>query len=319
MASTLPLVTDRETRTHRRGRSQRSYGHCRPTCGSDVRRSGLPVRVAPGRRGLSRPLPTMDPQCRAGSSPSTRGGAPSRRRPSRAAARSRSAPESRGQPLRRPRAPRAAAALGPAAGARRRARVLGAAEGGAAGPEGEPARRPHRGPPAGVPRLRGRDPEGRVRRGEDRDLGPRHLRGREGPRRRADPHLRWGAREGEVRPLPDQGRQLDDPSHGPAARPRAGADAAPAEADARHPLDQPAARRGRLGLRDQVGRRPRDRLQRGRPPAAREPHPPRDHLALPGAAGHRPRARRPPTRSSTARWSPSTTTASPASSCSRAA
>jgi hypothetical protein len=25
----LPLVTDRETRTHRRGRSQRSYGHCR--------------------------------------------------------------------------------------------------------------------------------------------------------------------------------------------------------------------------------------------------------------------------------------------------
>ncbi len=51
-----------------------------------------------------------------------------------------------GQPLRGPRAPRAAAALGPAAGARRRARLLGAAEGGAAGPEGEPARRPHRGP-----------------------------------------------------------------------------------------------------------------------------------------------------------------------------
>ena len=82
---------------------------------------------------------------------------------------------------------------------------------------------------------------------------------------------------------------------------------------------EPAARRGRLGVRDQVGRRSRDRLLRGRPPAAREPHPPRDHLALPGAARPRPRARRPPTPSSTARWSPSTTTASPASSCSRAA
>ncbi len=99
------------------------------------------------------------------------------------------------------------------------------------------------------------------------------------------------AREGEVRPLPDEGRQLDDPSHGPAARPRAGAHAQAAQADARHPLDQPAARRGGLGIRDQVGRRPRDRLQRGWPPAAREPHPARDHLALPRAAGHRPRAR----------------------------
>jgi hypothetical protein len=29
LQSALPLVTDRETRTHRRGRSQRSYGHCR--------------------------------------------------------------------------------------------------------------------------------------------------------------------------------------------------------------------------------------------------------------------------------------------------
>ena len=39
-----------------------------------------------------------------------------------------------------------------------------------------------------------------------------------------------------------------------------------------------------LGVRDQVGRRPGDRLLRGRTPAAREPHPPRDHLALSGAA-----------------------------------
>ena len=58
----------------------------------------------------------------------------------------------RGRPLRRPGAPRSAAALGPAAGAGRRARLVGAAEGGAAGPEGEPAGRPHRGPSARVPR-----------------------------------------------------------------------------------------------------------------------------------------------------------------------
>src|SRR6185295_2504923 len=67
---------------------------------------------------------------------------------------------SQGQPLRGPRAPRAAAALGPAARARRRPGLLGPAQGGAAGPEGEPARRPHGGPPARVPRVRGADPEG---------------------------------------------------------------------------------------------------------------------------------------------------------------
>ena len=44
-------------------------------------------------------------------------------------------------------------------------------------PKREPARGAHRGPPARVPRLPGRDPEGRVRRGHDGDLGPRHLRG----------------------------------------------------------------------------------------------------------------------------------------------
>ena len=58
-------------------------------------------------------------------------------------------------------------------------------------------------------------------------------------------------------------------------------------------VDPPAARRGGLGLRDQVGRRARDRLLRGRPAAAREPQPARDHLALPRAARARRRARRP--------------------------
>ena len=44
--------------------------------------------------------------------------------------------------------------------------------------------------------------------------------------------------QGQVRPVPDRRRQLDDPPHGPARRPRARADAAPSEADARHPVDE---------------------------------------------------------------------------------
>ena len=46
-----------------------------------------------------------------------------------------------------------------------------------------------------------------------------------------------------------------------------------------------------LGLRDQVGRRARDRLRRGRPAAADEPQRQQHHAALPGAARTRPRAR----------------------------
>ena len=46
-------------------------------------------------------------------------------------------------------------------------------------PDAQPARGPHRGPPARVHRLRRRDPEGRVRRRLDADLGRRHLRDRE--------------------------------------------------------------------------------------------------------------------------------------------
>ena len=56
---------------------------------------------------------------------------------------------------------------------------------------------------------------------------------------------------------------------------------------------EPAARRGEVGLRDQVGRRPRDRLRRRRAHHAPEPQPHRHHAALPGAARARPRARRP--------------------------
>ena len=55
-------------------------------------------------------------------------------------------------------------ALGPAPGARRRARLLGDPQGPAGGAQGQPLCRGDRGSPARVPRLRGRDPEGPVRR-----------------------------------------------------------------------------------------------------------------------------------------------------------
>ena len=66
--------------------------------------------------------------------------------------------------LRRARAPRPPPALGPAARARRRARLVGRPEGHPARPEAQPPRGAHRGPPARVHRLRGRDPGGPVRR-----------------------------------------------------------------------------------------------------------------------------------------------------------
>ena len=44
---------------------------------------------------------------------------------------------------------------------------------------GQPPGRAHRGPPAGVPDVRGHDSQGRVRRREDDHLGHRHLRDRE--------------------------------------------------------------------------------------------------------------------------------------------
>ena len=52
------------------------------------------------------------------------------------------------------------------------------------------------------------------------------------------------------------------------------------------------ARRGGLGVRDQVGRRARDRLRAGRDAAAGEPQRARHHAPLPGAARARPGARR---------------------------
>ena len=169
--------------------------------------------------------------------------------------------------LRRPGAPRAPPALGPAARARRRARLLGRAARASRPPGPQQPRGAHGGPSARVPRVPRRDPRRPVRRGHDDDLGPRHLRAAQVARRRGDDHLPRRAAARPPRAVPDARRRLDDPPDGPAGGPGSGADARAARADARH--DGPAAARRRaLGVRDQVGRRARDRLRRRRPAAA---------------------------------------------------
>ena len=196
------------------------------------------------------------------------------------------------QPVRRPRASRPPAALGPAPRARRRPAVVRAAARHPPGSEREPARGPHRGPPDRVPRLPRHDPEGRVRRRGDDDLGQRDLRAREGRGEQDRRPLRRRTRSRSLRALPDPRQGLDDPPHGPAPRgprPDAGGDRAH-EGDA----GEAAERRRGLGLRDQVGRRARDRLRAAGSPDAGEPQPARDHAAVPGDRGDHPRAGGPP-------------------------
>ncbi|TMM05239.1 MAG: DNA ligase D [Actinobacteria bacterium] len=128
------------------------------------------------------------------------------------------------RPVRRPGAPRHPPALGPAARARRRARLVGGPQRHSGRPQAQPPGGAHRGPPAGVPRVPRRDPQGPVRRGDDDDLGPRDVRGREVARRRDHPDVPRRAPAGPLRPHPDrQGRErqgLAHPPHGPARRSR---------------------------------------------------------------------------------------------------
>ena len=127
-----------------------------------------------------------------------------------------------------------AAALGPAARARRRARLVGGPEGHPARPgQAQPPGRPHRGPPARVPRVLGRHPGRPVRRRHDEDLGPRDLRDAQVPRQGGDGHLPRRAPARPLRPVPDPRRRLDDPPHGSARGSGARADAGAAAADAR--------------------------------------------------------------------------------------
>ena len=80
------------------------------------------------------------------------------------------------RPVRRPPPSREPAALRPAPRDRRRPRLVGAPEGTHARPGRAALRCPNRGPPDRVPRLRGRHPDGRVRRRRFDLLGLGHLR-----------------------------------------------------------------------------------------------------------------------------------------------
>ena len=154
--------------------------------------------------------------------------------------------------------------------------------------EAQQPRGAYRGPPARVPRLPRRDPGRALRRGDDADLRPRHLRAAQVARQRGDGHLPRRARPRPLRAVPHRRQELDDPPHGPAGGPGSGAAAGGDQADAGE--HRQAAVRRRLGVRDQVGRRARDRLRRRRPVAAGEPQRREHHAALPGAARTRPRA-----------------------------
>ena len=164
-------------------------------------------------------------------------------------------------------------------------------------PEGDPGRpeaqqpgRADRGSPARVPRLPRRDPRRPLRRGHDEDLRSRHLRGPQVARQGGHGHVPRRARARQVRAVPDRRQELDDPPDGPAGGPGPGVDARPDRADAGAYGRPPGGRR--LGVRDQVGRRARDRLRRGRAPEAREPQRQQRHAALPRAARPRPGAGR---------------------------
>ena len=195
------------------------------------------------------------------------------------AAREAATPSPEGRPRGRRWSVRGAAArgaphaLGLPPRARRRAQELGRAE----GPEPRGGRAPHGGgdrrPPARVRRLRGRDPEGRVRGGHRRRVGSRHVaadrRAARRPRgRQARLHaLRREAARALASGAPAHGRRREAPELAP---------------------DQGARCRGaprprRRGRRDGAGERAHRPRARGRR-ARRRPH-----LVEP-----RPRARRAP-------------------------
>ena len=125
------------------------------------------ARIRPGMR---RKTPLRWARAAGGVPPQARRGAhPGARPRGRSGARHR-------RPLRGAGAPRPQPALGRAAGARRRAGVVGGAQGPAHRAGHGAAGRAHRGPPDRVPGVLRGDPGGRVRRRPHDDLGHRHLR-----------------------------------------------------------------------------------------------------------------------------------------------
>ncbi len=124
-----------------------------------------------------------------------------------------SRPPTRRPIVRDPGAPRAPAALRLPAGAGRRAGQLGGAQGAADRSQGQPFGRADRRSSAGVRELRGRDPQGRVRRRQGADLGLGHLpaaqvaRGQGGHRHLVRPARRRARRRPQVRADPHRQRQ----------------------------------------------------------------------------------------------------------------
>ena len=157
-------------------------------------------------------------------------------------------------------------------------------------PRREPARRPHRGPPARVPRLRRRDPEGRVRRRAGWRIWDRGTyEAEKWEPRQGRRSLRRRAGERPLRALPHPRQGLDDPPHGPARAGRAAARGARADARLAGP---DAERRRRLGVRDQLGGRAGDRPLRHRAPDPARRRRRRPAPAAAGARGDHARARR---------------------------
>ena len=141
---------------------------------------------------------------------------------------------------------------------------LGDPEGHPGRPQAQQPRGPDRGPPARVPRLPRRDPGRQLRRRDDEDLRPRHVRGPQVARQGGHGHVPRRARARQVRAVPDRRQELDDPPDGPAGGPGRGSRCRSGSSRCwRAPGELPRGRR--LGVRDQVGRRARDRLRRGRP------------------------------------------------------
>ena len=160
--------------------------------------------------------------------PSPAPGAESGRGPGRAV--SRHAPIARRlRPVRRPSASREPPPLRPAPRDRRRPRLVGAPEGPDARPRRAALRRPDRGPPDRVPRLRGGHPEGRVRRGRLDLLGLGHVRaradvgpGRGRPGGRAEAPAARPEAGRAVHAGPDRRRRRRSGAGRPARAPRSG-------------------------------------------------------------------------------------------------
>ena len=171
-----------------------------------------------------------------------------------------------GADLRHPAPPGEGAPLRPAPRARRRARQLGRAERHAARARPAAPRGARRRPSARVRGVRGRDPEGRVRRRDRGDLGPRHVRaagGEEG--RRPDVPARRRAPPGNVGPHPGASLRPGEELAGP-PQARRGRGAEPSRGDRPLPADAGDARQGapprrRLAVRAEVGRLSRARVR----------------------------------------------------------